>query len=454
MGFSSFASISPPTMDQVNPGMDALKNTYDTIDSLTKAHVDAINSSLTAQYAPQMAQQALQKALYDNQVAKANAQTQLQKNLADIYTTKQQGGMYGAEASAASAQAALTRGRTPYEIQQAAANVYSDPIIQRSHQLSMALQDPRTAAILQSQGLGGQQQQQMPGQGLPQGQQGGGLNQVSPGAVGATPLTAPKAYSGDALSNYLMFGSPLSPMQQAAMKTQATGNITNYNDAINKAQDDAISYNQMSNLADQYTQGMKKALYKGPALGQVPSAGWSTTITGLNHDFSPEQQVDNAAKQMNLLNLKTSFGGRITNYEALYGEGLKPGRAMTDETAALSAGFLKAKALRGQEYQPFLTAAMSKGIPYQIAQSLWGKYQTQYPTFNFTDKKANTQLQNKWSDFLTPEAVNAVQNGQPYAVIPSGYKPGTKAFEDWFVSLSPADRNLIVQQERGSNAGQ
>ncbi len=441
-----FQPLSP---DQANPGLWAQKQRaliagqwQDNMSRMMQ------NQMLSQQepYAGQMAQADLQSKLLANQLSGVQLQYAPQDWQSRIGLMQAQAsaqnalpGLYGAEASEAAARAGLTnqqtdvlRQQTPSIVQAAQGALFKDPILQRAYELGLA---QKTGAIspnnLSALGVGtptatqqspqplNTQQQPLPGLG---------------GGVG--PLGAPKAFSGDAATNWLMFGSPYNPIQFAAAQkgaeTQAATGVTQYNEAQEDAAQAGDLGTQISSLIDQFQNNYKKTDLTGPVFGRSPA------ITGA------AQATDNASQNIAATVAKLIAGGRVTNYEMQYINNLKPNRTMTPDTAQMTSDFLKQKSLRMGEEQSFLNAARTRGIDVQTANNLWRMYNNQRPVYNFASQTPNTQFQKTWSDYLTPQAINAAQMGQNYVPIPSF--TSKQQYQAWFKTLQPADQSNVVMQ--------
>lgn len=382
-------------------------------DLLSKQLANQLSQN-TLNYAPQMSQAEL--ALRS---AQANAQNALP-------------GLYGAEASEALArggltnqQAGLLKQQMPFLVQQEQEKVFPDPILSRLNQINIAQKTGMIPPdLLGSIGFG-QQNNQPQNVGIPF----KANNNLSP-------ATAPNNFSGDTATNYALFGSPYNPIQLAALKkgaeTAAATGVKQFNNAQNSANTSADLANQISNLVDQFQTNYKKTNFIGPILGRGPAM------------TAEAQATDNASQNMAALKAKLIAGGRVTNYEMQYINSLKPNRQMAPETAQMTSDFLKQKSIRIGEEQPFLTAAKNQGIDAQTASNLWQMYNNQRPVYNFSTSSPNTQFQKSWNDYLTPQAINAAQQGKNYVPMPSF--ASKQQYQSWIQSLTPSDRATVINQ--------
>lgn len=415
--------FTPMTFEQANPQ-------FANSDSVNKMY----NNIIQAQYAQPNAQANLQKQLLANQIAQAQAQYAPQSELAKLQQlqalpglTRAQTAEEGSAAGLNSANSALIRGRTPYEVQLAKLNSTPDPIIQRLAQIEAAKQNnPALYKSLQQFGLAssdnGQSSSMNNGQNsMPQSMP-NMTNMQNMHNANMNAVTAPKfSAQGSDPYNYAMFGSPYNPFMAAQLKSQAEaqgkGDVEQYNSAQKDAQDESQSSNNLENLSNQFIKNYNKSKLVGPQLGSIPITGIAgssiANLTkkslGANSDLTPEQLTDNASQNMAAAVAKMIAGGRVTNYEMQYVQNLKPGRYMTPQAAQMTANFLKEKAIRMQEKPAFLNAARAEGIPVQTAGTLWNQYNIQRPVYDFQNNKPNTQFQNSWKDYLNPNVLAAHQ---------------------------------------------
>ena len=418
-------------------------------------------TGVQAQYAAPEAQQDLLKAQLSNQILQPQAQYAPQMTQAALALARTMPGYYGAMASEAGSRAAYNRAntnllqqQTPFLVDKAQADVFSDPMLSRANQFAMAQRfsgmNPYLAQSLQTLGLGGGGGAQMQGgTGMPLGtqMQGGAPMQAIPyasGLGGAQPnaMNAPNVMSGNPMQNYLMFGSPLSPyfqMQLAAMQkgleTQQTTQATAYNDALTQAQSDAVTGNDMVNAVNQFQQNYGQTNEVGVVAGRLPAVS------------SAAQQADSASNRLVSMITKQLSPKQLTQYELKFAQTLKPNRAMNPQAAQSSVDFWKQKALRMTEQGQFLNAAKNDGLDIYTANTLWNQYNNQRPVYDFDNNSPNAQYQGTWRDFLNPQAISAAQMGQPY-VLPPSFNNQTER-KNWFRSLNLGDQATYL----GSTGG-
>jgi hypothetical protein len=431
------------SFEQNNPGL--VRQNY--LNSLINQGLSNYQLAQQARYAPEMAQADLQKKLAD--IAGTQAQTGLVGQETQWYGPKAQSeiGLQGAQAGYYGAEGNRIRQMTPYDVLKAKMGVYSDPILQRLQELQLAQQGGQTGIspdLLSQAGFGQSNQNQIPSQNTAQTLNlGNQTGQVIPqGSVAqtlglgnqASPMTAPRMFAGNnPMQNWALTGSPLSPIQQMQLKAMGEGmntaaktGVIEYNNALNAASSSGEDATQMKNLVDQFKDAYNRSKYTGPIQGIVPSslanaqgvtgktAFAAANLVDMGHDFTPEQQADNAAQNMQQMVLKLMKTNRLTNYELQFAGNLKLNRNMTPETIKTVGDWLSAKSNRLNEQQQFLTAAKNTGIDIQTANALWNKYENQRPAYDFVNHKTNTQYQDAWKDYLTPQAINSVQSGRPF----------------------------------------
>jgi hypothetical protein len=371
-------------------------------------------------------QQQLQAALLKNQMMQTQnqylpQQLQSQIGLTQAQTNAQNAlpGLYSAEGKEALAramlsgnQANLIKQETPFLLQQEQGKVFTDPILQRTWELQQA---QKTGAIspdvLSAIGLSNQ---------LPLGK-----NNLQNGAqqlgIGGSPAISSAqnqtpGFGGNALQNWAIFGSPLSPLMQMQLQaygkgldTQATNNVTQWNQGQNEASQTAQSAIDSNKYLDQLKNSYDKLSWdeKGSLAGRVPA-------------FSSNAQLaDTAARGLQLQMAQLMHFGKMTNNEINIIGQSKPGRQMNQQALDQMYSFMKAKNQQLQELPQFYAAAKNMGIDKQTADSLWMSYMNQRPAFDFTNNTANTQYRGTWKDYLNSQAINSVRSGTPYVPNPS-----------------------------------
>lgn len=434
--------FQPMTFQQANPllsGIQAgqqifgqgVQNAY-----LPSALSQQLQQMRLANAAQQIRNQYLAPQLSAN-IGLTQAQTGAQQALPGLYGAEAQealarGGMFGAQGN-------LLRQETPYLVQSAQGDVYKDPILQRLFEMQKAQQtgaiSPNTLGIL---GMGGNTPL--------------GTNNTQNQAQQLPNASDPNALQfNDPAQNWALFGSPISPLAMMQLQaygkgldTQAQTGVTQYNDALAKASDEAKLANLTSNFLDQFQNAYDKSKYKGPAAGTLPVTGWHTLLMPGN--LANEQAADNASQNIAALKAKMLAGGRVTNYELNYFNQLKPNRSMDPATAQMTHDFLKAKTIQMGEEQNFLNAAKNNGIDVQTANTLWNNYINQRPVYNFSTRTVNKSFQGSWNDYLTPEAISAARSGQNYVPLPTF---NTKQdFQNWYNTLLNSDKATVSAELR------
>lgn len=458
-------NFQPETFAQTQPVAQGISTSNELLrQALMNKYMQSQNqiAQAQAQYAQPMAQQDLLKSQLNNQILQPQAQYSPQLTMADLALKRAMPNYYNSMASMSSAEANKTNTLLPYDMQKAQGSVFSDPIMSRLYQLSLA---NKTGAIpspyLSAAGMpspASTQNQNMPMPDLNSvinnSQQGGGQptnpQQILPtNAYGTNPSTAPKAFNGNGFQNWSMFGTPYNPIEYGALQKQAdqgaTTGVDQWNTANSAAQTDATLGNQLQNFAQQFQNGYKDSKYTGPSLGKVPSSGWETSFVPGN--LTPEQITDNASQNAAALVAKLIAGGRVTNYEMQYMNTLKPNRLMTPQAAQMTSDFLIQRAKQMQQLPQFLNAAKNGGVDAPTAQTLWNMYRQQRPVYDFQNRTPNTQFNGSWKDYLNPQAVQAAQSGQNYVPIPKF--SDKKSFINWSKTLDASDRAFVQQQISG-----
>lgn len=362
---------------------------------------------VAAQFAQPEAQQELLKAQLNNQILQPQAQYAPQMTLAELALKRTMPNYYNALAGQAGSNAALLaahanllRQTTPYDVQKAQADVYSDPLFSKANQAAMinraAQNNPQLAAVL------GQLNQPM-GQGQPSQQS------AIPFANGMSIPQTNMPSQGSAMQNYLLYGNPLGPFYQQqlqaygkGLETQQTQQAKDWSNNLISANKNATIGNNIVNAIDQFKTNYDKSKETGAALGNLPAVS------------SAAQLVDTASAKLqgleaqNLPSNRTGIG--VINFIGKQ----KPSRSMNPQAAQTSYDFWKENGIRSIEEQQFKNAAKYQGVDPYTANSLWSNYNNQRPWYDFDSNKPNTQYRGTWNDYLTPKAIQSVQTGQKY----------------------------------------
>lgn len=212
------------------------------------------------------------------------------------------------------------------------------------------------------------------------------------------------------------------PYIESEAKARGEADVKEYNKAQDSVGDLSDDARQMNMLIRQFKDAYNKSLFVGQTKGSMPSsysnahgmAESAAYLAAAGHDFTNEINADNAAQNMQSLIIKLMKTNRLTNYELKFASGLKLNRSMNPGNIDDIGDWLTSKSGRIEEMQDFLNSAKDKGVPVQLAKSLWGKYENQRPSYDFQNKKTNAQYQQSWNDYLTPQAINAVKNGEAF----------------------------------------
>jgi len=192
--------------------------------------------------------------------------------------------------------------------------------------------------------------------------------------------------------------TPFSKEARAEQLAEKREDIKIYSQTLKDANKSAKDAAQMKGYIDQFQSAYSKLENKGAVLGRLPA-------------FTSEQQIaDNAAQNMQQVMIKLMNTNRMTNYELKFAGNLKLNRSMNPQTVKDVGDFLKAKAERLGEESKFINAAKNKGIGAEDAKVLWNEYENDRPVYNFEERKINKENLNSYGDYLTPEALNRVNN--------------------------------------------
>jgi len=448
--------FTPESFAQANPQFSAIQATQ-----------SAIQNAVQTAYTQPLLQQKLQAAQLQNiitgaQAGQAPAQQLAATQLAQAripnmaaQTQAQLGAAAASRGAAASSyatagltsqQRAVLAGQTPYMINKAKFQQYTDPFLQRNIELQSQLQNPQTRQALIASGIVTPQQAAAYTGTSPQGSinpsnapmitgtmqgapnlqpvVGQNTGQIQPAlqpTSGVAPgiTGAPNMYTGNSLQNYMATGNPWGPQAMAQMQAtgKATGstNVSLYNTLQQKASERAIQASQMLNNLNQFSTNYDKSSLTGPIEGNLPASGFGSGISSAlkgGSSLTPEQLTDNASKQLAVSVVKGLFP-KATNQELASVTAMKPSRTMAHGAKQVAVGSLNALGQRDQQETQFYAQAKNEGIPPQTAQTLWAKYFSETPWYNYQTNTPTPGTSADWQKYLTPQAVASLGNGQP-----------------------------------------
>jgi len=358
-------------------------------------------AAVNAQYAEPLKMEELEKAQLYNQYYGPDIQSQI--------------GLRGAQAGLAGAQAGLA-GTEAEKLRFLMKNpIYMNP---EAALLQYALQNTQQGGQQPSaMGGGAPSALGMPAApqmaGMPAGGQTANAQQYSL-SPNAPPLqNLPQ--TGNPIVDAILAKKFMTPQQEAELgiwKENQRENVVNYNKGLeesSKATDNAITMNQ---YIDKFKKSYEESKFKGTGVlgGQVPSYGAAASLAPW-HDFSPEQQADQASQNLQAALIPLLKTGNLSNNELSFLGGLKLNRGMTQKSVEHVSEYLKAANNRTIEYQSFLNAAKSKGVDKWTADNIWNLYKEQRPIIDTNSGEINHDFTKTWSDYLTPAAVKSVQTG-------------------------------------------
>lgn len=434
--------------------------------SLTQQNLQNQMMQPKVQYAPQFAQAELAQAQAQPAYTRAQTQGILQGTIPEQQALA---ALYGINTKKAAAL-------LPYDVQKGQAGVFTDPVLSKLFQLSLANNTgeipsqylssiglPTTPQELNNYGAPTNQQVNnqaapgMPNLGnvISNGIRNVGNNPYQPQATlnvqKNSPITNTSQYTGTPLQNFAYFGSTVDPFLLKQMQAQAeeTGksNVQNWNETFKDAQKDVSNMNSMINNLNQFKSNYAQSYYKGTALGRIPSSGLETALIPGN--LGVERSADNAANQLAADVGKTKLGGQITNQKLKFLMSLKPSRDMTPETVQTISDSLMMFARRGQELPQFMNAAYNMGIDSKTAQTLWDEYNVQRPLFDYYNNTPYTQFQGSWQDFLTPDAIQSAKSGKQFVSIPKFNTP--QQLLNWRENLPQNQKDYVKSIMIGAN---
>lgn len=375
-------------------------------------------------YLPSNLEQALLQAQLANQKAQAQLPYAGPQAAADVYAKQQEGGLYGAEAGAQNANAALTRGETPGLIAQSQRNVFSDQDISQLYQLIQARKMGIFPPAQNTNAPGMQQAAQQP---TPQVEpnnpmaMGRSMGGYSPLAQNLTQQLLPNsqpANSQEDLSTKMQqsilakmaihAAQNQNPYGALQAKTQAElqGHIIpqQYKEDIQEATQMRADAKNVENYADELSNNYDRSSFKGPGLGNInPTGPLAGLIERLGiHNFSPEQNTDTGSKGLAGTIVKLiSNGAKVTNNELdNYASKMKPSRNMSPEAFHEQTDIVKTTAQRAEERIDFVNAAVAQGLTKSEYEPIWKKYNQQAFPYDFKTMTPHPEHLNQWPLFL------------------------------------------------------
>jgi hypothetical protein len=432
------------SFEQANPLLAGMQSA----NSIYSGLLQNQNQRNVNKYQPDMLAQQLQKLKYNNDILAPQAQYAPQMTQAELANKQaiaphmnaetglinQQSRYYGREAEArigqmqasgelTRTQADFLRKTLPYKIQEAKASTFTDPILHRLSELQYAQNGAIDPELLKQIGVGqpqGDQQGNQQINGLPNiPMNGGSMNQdplanalqQSMGANGLppTPINAPKAFQGSALSNWALSGSPYGPLQQMQMKSlehqmveEAKTGVHSYNTVQTSASEAADQAVDMKRDVEKFNDAYSRlnTLERGPVAGKGPA------VTGAAKD------AEAASSKMLATYARMAQQGHITNTDFELFKSLKLNREMTPDSVKTMSKFTNMMADRLQERPEFLNTARKLGLNAQEAQTLWTRYDNDRPIFDYKTKTPLTKNLSTWQSFLTPQKINDVREGK------------------------------------------
>lgn len=132
---------------------------------------------------------------------------------------------------------------------------------------------------------------------------------------------------------------------------------------------------------------------KGPALGSLPAIS------------NAAQDMDTAAANLVAARLRAWQSSRITNMDIGFGQLLKPGRWMQEESFNNEVNYEKGLSNRLQEYPQFAEVAQMKGLTPAQADAIWARYANEKPFYDTKNKKVLWHNVDGWEDYLDQDSI-------------------------------------------------
>lgn len=205
---------------------------------------------------------------------------------------------------------------------------------------------------------------------------------------------------------------------QKALETTATGEAKAQIQQWKGIQDDANeeakraqnNINYLSEVKNLYPR--LKSYEKGPLVfGRLPAMSNAAT------------QIDAAANALADSVARAQQQGHITQMDRATYSGMKPSRAMPEESFNNTVNFNEAMNRRILERPAFNNAAQQYNLNPTQAQAVWSYYASQRPFYDSKNDKINENNLGSWEEFLTPKNVAAALSPKVQKMIQEGKRP-------------------------------
>lgn len=225
----------------------------------------------------------------------------------------------------------------------------------------------------------------------------------------------------------------LDPLGYANRAQQQSANIEQNNKLIQDASAQANNAVDMQYALDSMDKAYPEigALQKGAVAGHAPALS------------DAAQTFDHAAATLNSALIGAKQTGHITDKDIGFFGQLGINRAANKKTFETLSGFTRAIQDRVKEKAPFYSAAAAAGVPPNIYQPLYSMYLNERPVYDYDKRKPIKENQGSWKDYLSPQAIGAMQQGQPYS-------PHTEASEKQNNKEKSNSSSNIMEAPKGS----
>lgn len=254
------------------------------------------------------------------------------------------------------------------------------------------------------------------------------------------------------LKNKALYGSALTPVQQANIKAyqEQQKKMADYSqkkiESLNK---DAQEAQEMDNILNQMKDSYDSSSFKGNYAFPVDTQksnfakllGATSSIGG--GSLSQEQRTDQLSTQ--LQNLLATRMGNVTNGKIAFAGMQKPNRGMAQDAFNDSVNQALARNARTKEELPFYNAAISMGYNPQQADLLFNLYNQENPIVDVNGKIIK-QKENTWQQYISPKALKAAQMGVPYA--PRSSQQSSKLTANQIANYAKANNTTIPKMRK------
>ena len=198
----------------------------------------------------------------------------------------------------------------------------------------------------------------------------------------------------------------IDPLAYKTREAQALANVelgNKLSSEANQSADHANSMNEAVKLMDSSRKNLN-ILEKSPVVGK----GHAFSTAAQNFDRGATTFGGNQLKQL-------QSSGHITDRDVNYFGKITPTRESTDSAFKTFSNYTKELTKRINERPGFYQLARKMGLTPQQYEPLWLKYMNERPVYDYDKDKPIPGNLGSYKEYLTPQAIQATMNGEPYS---------------------------------------